>query len=333
MTCCRILFLVLAFTFLCPLLSANKKDAEAAALIEHAKQLSDIRVASAPAFRATLSFTIIKENGSAEKGSYTEVWDSETQWRTETVVGDFRRTQVVAGRKRWTLDSATEVPEYLSDFLSLTNISGFQPEAWKPQKVEDRELNGVGMRCLETNPNPWGGRSALCFDKVSGTITAEARPFQVGTRIGETICFYNDYQKFGDRMVARSYECEKDKRRILEARVIELAAASAAGEAFFRPPDGAKESVNCLGPVKPPKAVHAPDPDAPRTSGGHAMVVVDIIVGTDGKPHNLKVTSAPNHDFDEAALQAVRQWMFKPATCDGEPVETKIMVSLEFHLP
>ncbi|MGA9968202.1 MAG: energy transducer TonB [Terriglobales bacterium] len=333
MTSRRSLFLVLTLTFLCSRLSANKKDAEAAALIEHAKQVSDIRMAGAPAFRLKLSFSIIKEDGSTEKGLYTEVWNSETQWRKETVLGDFRRTQVVAGRKRWLLDSATDAPEYLSDFLSLTNITGFQPESWKPQKVEDRELNGRSMRCLETNPNPWGGRSALSFDKISGAITAEVRPFQVGTRIGETVCFYNDYEKFGDRLLARSYECDKDKRRILEATVIESAAASPAGEAFFTPPDGAKESVNCLGPVKPPKAVHAPAPDAPRTSGGQALVVMDITVGTDGKPHNLKVTSIPHHDFDEAALQAVRQWTFKPATCDGEPVEAKIMVNLEFHLP
>jgi hypothetical protein len=140
--------------------------------------------------------------------------------------------------------------EYLSDFLSLTNITRFQPESWKPQKVEDRELNGRSMRCLETNPNPWGGRSALCFDKVSGAITAEVRPFQVGTRIGETVCFYDDYEKFGDRKLARSYECDTDKRRILEATLIESAPAPPAGGAFFTPPDGTKESVNCLGPVK-----------------------------------------------------------------------------------
>jgi hypothetical protein len=284
------LSLVLTFALLVSTAFANKRDAEAEALIEHARQLSDIRAQGAPAFRLKLSFKMIKD-GTALQGTYTEVWDSKAQWRKETVVGDFRRTQVAEGRKRWLLDSTTAEPEYLGAFLNLTDIGRFQPEAWKPQKVEDRDLNGLSMRCLETNPNPWGGRSALCFDQVIGTITAEVRPFQLGTRIGETVCFDDDYQRFGDRLLARSYECDKDKRPILEARVVELDAAPATSSAFFTPPDRAKESVNCLSPVKRPKAVHTPSPEAPRTSGGQTLVVVGIIVGTDGKPHNLKVTS------------------------------------------
>jgi hypothetical protein len=61
MTSRRSLFLVLTLTFLCPRLSANKKDAEAAALIEHAKQVSDIRVAGAPAFRLKISLASSKK--------------------------------------------------------------------------------------------------------------------------------------------------------------------------------------------------------------------------------------------------------------------------------
>jgi TonB family protein len=61
------------------------------------------------------------------------------------------------------------------------------------------------------------------------------------------------------------------------------------------------------------------------------VVTINVVVGTDGKPHNLKVTSAPNRGYDEAALAAVQQWRYKPATCDGEPMETQIAVETEFH--
>jgi TonB family protein len=147
------------------------------------------------------------------------------------------------------------------------------------------------------------------------------------------VCFYADYQKFGDRVLARSYECAEDKLPRLEARVVELTAAPATGPIFFTPPDGAKESVNCLTPIKHPTVVYYPDPKPPRTSGGRTLVVLNIVVGTDGKPHDLRVSSAPNRDFDEAALEAVRQWIFRPATCDGESVETQIAVEVNFHLP
>jgi periplasmic protein TonB len=109
-----------------------------------------------------------------------------------------------------------------------------------------------------------------------------------------------------------------------------LAAAPAIESTFFTPPEGAKESVNCLSPVKHPTLVYNPDPKPPRTSDGRTLVVLNIVVGTDGKPHDLRVTSAPNRDFDEAALEAVRQWTFKPATCDGEPVGVQIAVDVNF---
>jgi outer membrane biosynthesis protein TonB len=35
--------------------------------------------------------------------------------------------------------------------------------------------------------------------------------------------------------------------------------------------------------------------------------------------------------MEKAALEAVRQWRFKPATCDGEPVEVKVAVEIDSH--
>jgi TonB family protein len=330
----RSFFLVLTLTSLVCTAFATKKDAEAAELIEHAKQLSDIRAEGAPAFRLKMSFKILKEDGSVLEGSHTEDWVSKTQWRRQTVLGDFREIQTVAGRKRWVLTSSSAVPEHLGDFLSLTDIFRFQPEAWKPQKIEDQELNGNSVRCVETNPNAWGGRSALCFDKISSTITANLIPSQRGTSIVETTCFYSDYQKFGDRVLARSYQCGEDKHVRLEAKVVELTVEPATDPAFFTPPDGAKESVNCLTPIKHPTAVYQPDPKTTELAPSDGtLVVIRVVVGTDGKPHDLTVTSAPNRDSDLAALEAVRQWTFKPATCDGEPIGVAVEVDIDLRHP
>jgi TonB family protein len=323
------LFFVLILTLLTSTAFATKKDAEATILINHAKELSDIRAEGAPAFRLKMSFKIVKKGGSVLEGSHTEVWISKTQWRRETVLGDFRETQIVSGRKRWFLDSSTTRPEHLSHLLSLTDIGRFQPGAWKLEKIADRQLNGLSARCLEIKAGAYS-KSALCFDKTTGTIVADFIPSQSGNRDGETVCFYKDYQKFGDRVIARSYECDEDKHPSVEAKLVELSAAPATDSTFFTPPEGAKESVNCLSPITPPKALYTPDP-ASRTSLTQTSVVINIFVGSDGKPRDLTVISAPNLDFDKAALDAVRQWTFRPATCDGEAVEVRIVVEVAFH--
>lgn len=321
------LFLVLTLTLLVSTAFANKKDAEATALIEHAKQLSDIRAEGAPPFRLKLGFKIVNKDGTVLDGAYTEVWVSKAQWRRETVLGDFRRTEVAAGRKRWLLDSSTVVPDHLAVVPALLEIDRFQLETWK--SWEDREVNGVRVRCVKNNLDPSG---ALCFDKTSGMLAAVITSLKWGTLTGERECLYSDYQRFGAHVFARSYACNEDKHPMLEARIVELAAEPAPDRALFAPPDGAKESVNCLGVVKPPTVVYDPNPMPPRRSRGSTLVAMSLSVGTDGKPHNLKVTSAPNRDFDKAALEAVRHWRFKPATCDGERWETEIAVEVEFYV-
>lgn len=227
--------LLLTLTLLVSVAFANEKEEEASALIERAKQLSDIRVDGAPAFRLKLSFKIIKEDGSVLDGAYTEDWVSKAQWHRETVLGSFRRTQVAMGKKLWLVDSNTIVPEHIDDILRFSESSKFNPKLWTlNREVKDREVGGSSARCIDKkNQVPWEGRLALCFDKISGTLTAEVGSLQVGS-LTERVCLYADYQKFGDRVLARSYECDEDKHPRLEARVVELLAEPALDPAFLR---------------------------------------------------------------------------------------------------
>jgi TonB family protein len=302
------------------LANKNKKDTEAMALIEHAKQLSDIRSEGAPAFKLRISFKIVKKDGSATEGEYAEVWVSKGQWQRNTVVGTFRRVEVGMGRKRWLLDSTTAVPGYLDDIVGLSGIDSLQPEAWKPQKIADRVRNGLRVRCIET------AQPALCFDEASGTLA-----YKTSDQFQEKTCSYSNYQKFGDRQVAMSYLCNEDKQTRIEARVVELAPDPTPAPALFMRPEGAKESVNCLGAVQRPTVVSSVDPTFPSTSDREGTVGLSIVVGTDGKPKDLKLLFSTGLAFNQKAVAAVRQWRFKPAMCDGEPMEYTISVEVDFH--
>lgn len=260
-------------------------------------------------------------------GRYTEIWVSKTQWRKETELGDFRRIQSAAGRKLWLVDSTTVLPQQIVDIPNISDVSRLRPEAWKSRKA--RDINGIAVHCLENSAN--SATWALCFDKVSGTLYAEVSPLHPWTGSSKRVCLHSDYQKFGEYTVARSYECQEDQHRNLQARVVDLTTYIAQDPTLFVLPEGAKESVNCLGSTKPPTVVYRLNPTPPRSFSGTNVVTISVIVGIDGKPHDLKVISAPNRDYDEAALEAVRQWRYKPATCDGEPMEARINVETEFH--
>ena len=59
---------------------------------------------------------------------------------------------------------------------------------------------------------------------------------------------------------------------------------------------------------------------------------IGLVVGIDGVPHEVRVVSSTDKDFDANAIAAVQRWRFKPAQKNGQPVEVPIEVQIAFHL-
>jgi TonB family protein len=60
-------------------------------------------------------------------------------------------------------------------------------------------------------------------------------------------------------------------------------------------------------------------------------VVLQAVVGIDGTIEDLRVLSGPAI-LSTAAQQAVRQWRFKPVLQNGQPVETKARITVNFSI-
>jgi TonB family protein len=60
-------------------------------------------------------------------------------------------------------------------------------------------------------------------------------------------------------------------------------------------------------------------------------VVLQAVIGADGVIENLRVVSGPAI-LATAAQQAVRQWHFKPYLQNGQPVETKTRITVNFSI-
>ena len=78
--------------------------------------------------------------------------------------------------------------------------------------------------------------------------------------------------------------------------------------------------------------VHAAYPDAARDAGREASVELEITVGADGLVVDARVLTPVGDGFDEAALAAVRQFVFAPATKDGQPIAARIHYRYAFTL-
>lgn len=75
-------------------------------------------------------------------------------------------------------------------------------------------------------------------------------------------------------------------------------------------------------------------PESARVERAEGQVLLGVVVPRDGVPEELRVLSAdpPGLGFEEAALDAVSQWRYEPAVLDNEPVESFLVVFIEFKL-
>jgi protein TonB len=70
-------------------------------------------------------------------------------------------------------------------------------------------------------------------------------------------------------------------------------------------------------------------PEQARQAGISGLVLVEVIIGVDGRVTSAKVLrSIPM--LDEAALEAVRQWRYEPTELNGVPVPVIITVPVKF---
>jgi protein TonB len=75
-------------------------------------------------------------------------------------------------------------------------------------------------------------------------------------------------------------------------------------------------------------------PELARKAGINGVVIVRIIIGVDGSITNAFVESSPGRQFgfDDAALNAVRQWKCEPAMINDRKVETESVVTVNFRM-
>ena len=79
--------------------------------------------------------------------------------------------------------------------------------------------------------------------------------------------------------------------------------------------------------VSLPVVVKEVHPDAQTA----ADVLLDCVVREDGAVSDVEVKSSPDAKLNQAAIQALRQWTFKPGMKDGKPVPVSISVEISFR--
>jgi TonB family protein len=73
-------------------------------------------------------------------------------------------------------------------------------------------------------------------------------------------------------------------------------------------------------------------PQSARDAGIEGTIYLQGIIGTDGTLLRLSSVNNIDRDLTSAALEAVKQWRYKPTLLNGEPVEVLTTIGVQFRL-
>jgi TonB family protein len=184
-------------------------------------------------------------------------------------------------------------------------VRGLGAEAQKRASASSTKANrGTGSAGEPTTPAPAGDLAAAASGPVSTPKTTNAAT-AVEPPSGGLVVTHNG------KVIYRSPAAEP------QAATATRAASEAAGDV------SASRLIHRVEPLYPPDA---------RAQHLQGLVALDVQIGGEGAVHNIAVVEG-NPVLAEAAVQAVRQWRYRPYSVDGRPVEMQTRITIRFTLP
>jgi TonB family protein len=89
------------------------------------------------------------------------------------------------------------------------------------------------------------------------------------------------------------------------------------------------------GGVSAPQVVHSAEPEfteEARRADYQGTAAIQLIVDAQGDPQDVRVVRHLGMGLDQKAVDAVRQYRFRPAMYQGHPVSVQMIIEVDFHL-
>jgi TonB family protein len=310
----------------CKSLPALVDDSNAAQqLLLTAKQQASLFHKQANPFQLDLDF--VAQINVPIQGHLTLKWESNDRWWRKIVMGDFEQTEIRNGDRQYTSRNISFKPIRTVELINLLQFAD-RSEGLLAKKQKQRVENGVEMICLQAEQG--FSPHEICINSPSLEILRDEWQEPPDQRRREE---YADYFDFEGHRYPRKLQLLVNGSKVITANVVNLTTA-AFDQTLLVAPKGAIERRQCTD-MKPPMAIKKPDPMYPKSASQDKLMgdtTVAMTVLTDGSVGDIQLIGGATRSMDDATLQTLKSWRFKPAMCGADPVVSDIEVVVSFRL-
>lgn len=310
-----------------PLLMGSSTDAATQQLLVTAKQQASLFHDQATPIQLDVDF--VAQMNVPTEGHLTLKWQANDHWWRRVVMGDFEQIEIRNGDRQYTSRNLSFTPPRIGELIRLLQFAEGS-EKLLAKKQKERTSNGIEMVCIRVEGPIKGNAHDVCVNSVSHDIVSDEWKELPDERRIER---YTDYFDFGVHRYPRKLQLLANGITVITANVDNLTTA-AFDQTLLVPPKGAIERRQCAD-MKRPVPVRAPDPMYPKSARENKLTgntTVAMTVQTDGSVSDIRLAGSAARSMDDATLQTLKNWKFKPAMCGSEPIVFDIEVVVSFRL-
>jgi TonB family protein len=291
-------------------------------------------------WRLKAGIDVLDDNGAVkDKVSYEELWAGATRYKISYVSPDF--TRVDYGTPNGVLRSGPE-----DGPLPLVTQMALQLRMPVPEGAQSRKF-------LYTVKKAVSGATKLTCATITGNVEDKSHR----TFTGPTYCVQDDrpvvrvislgpglsqvlrnnLAEFQGRYVAKDVQIVSQSKVVARAHIDNIEILDSADESLFLPSPDAKprrlKITISAGVAQGNLASQVPPsyPSEAKARGVQGTVVLHAVISSSGHIRQLSVVSGAQ-ELQQAAIDAVRQWVYRPYLLNGEPVEVETQINVVFSL-
>lgn len=309
-----------------PLLSAT--DPAAQQLLIAAKQQASLLHNQASPFQLDVDF--VMQINVPTPGRLTLKWKAKDQWWRKIALQGFEEIEIRNGDRLYTSRNMDFTPIRVRELVSLLQFAE-SSESLLVRKQKQSPENGIQVTCLQVAQESVKAKPhELCVNSASHEILRDTWQEPPDERRREE---YSNYADFQGHHYPRKLQLLVNGSAVITANVQGITATTF-DDAILAPPKGAIERRQCSG-LKHAVPLKTPDPVYPRSASQNNLMgdsTVAMTILTDGSVSDVRLIGAATRSMDDATLQTLKAWRFKPAMCGSEPVVSDIEVVVSFRL-